>query len=155
MSTSLRSILSTMNPVNGAVRPMMRDGTVSTIGTSISAPGMPANSAAIWGSTGAMRTAPRTDRQLAASSTINCARPGIRDSAGVVVRVVMLVDGESDMVTPWFVAGPGQWVRLNRGGPGGIGNAMDCETGFVTRFGVCRRLRPFHGCWLTAVVHQV
>ncbi len=105
-----------MTPANGAVRPISSAGTVSTIGTSTSTPGVPAKAAVICGRTGAISTAPSTDMQLPASSRISCAIPGVRlgaparpfgesgDPASGVTGVFRTVS--SDMVITWFVVGP-------------------------------------------------
>ena len=83
----MRSNRSAIAPANGAIRPMISAGTVSTIGTSTSTPATAANSAWICGRTGAMSTAPSTDMQLAASSRISCARPAGRPVAGSTTAV--------------------------------------------------------------------
>ena len=74
----LRSIASTMRPANGAVRPIISAGAVSTMGTSTFTPGVLANSRVICGSTGAISTAPSTAMMLPASSRTSWGVPATR-----------------------------------------------------------------------------
>src|SRR4051812_38521067 len=85
ISSRLRSTLLTMKPANGAARPMINAGTVSTIGTRTATPGVPAKCWVSCGRAGGMTTAPSTDMQLPASSRINWARPARRGAAAVLL----------------------------------------------------------------------
>ena len=77
-STRVRPNRSTTAPANPAVSPMIRAGTVSTIGTSTATPGTPAKCCAMSGSTGAISTAPSTDIELAPSRSSSCGVPAVR-----------------------------------------------------------------------------
>ncbi|MDQ0946944.1 hypothetical protein QFZ24_000867 [Streptomyces phaeochromogenes] len=74
ISRRLRPTRSTITPANGASSASASAGTVSARGTSAFAPGTDAKWSCIFGSTGAIRTAPRIGRQLPAIRRVTRSR---------------------------------------------------------------------------------